>query len=297
MTSSNSPDLLAEAYFFTEFRKESVPLEHFFLSLKGTKERGHNREVLDKASKSGVVKEEFVSLKGIEVSRNGMYDLLPESLFFPLSLGTSSVNTPDILDQIKANRKKEEEARLFFMPFDTEMFLFKAKLIQEELFNNRINGSVYQNILEALGLGKNLLLDSNNAHLFPYLLNSYELKEEPEILEAILAFLLDSKVKIYSSLQECTPEGSLGLGIGRLGVDTVLKGSFFLEELDWIVEITTGNLLLDQAGQSKDLDDFIIQLMDFFVIAAREIHIRWIPLNTAHDPVLDSGRLGYSTII
>jgi len=296
MSNSSRPDLLAEAYFLTEFSGKDQPLEHFFLSSQGTKERGRNREVLDSTTKSGVVDEEFIHLQGLEVSRNGIYDLLPEAIFFPLSLGP--LNTPDIIDQIKANREKEEDARLFFMPFDSEMFLFKAQLLQEELFSSDLSDFDYLKFLRGLGLAHNPLVKVDKSYLFPFLLNSFDLQEKPTILEGLLTHLLDSEVHIYTSLAECTPQRALGLGMGRLGVDTILSGPLILEEDDWIVEIKTDKpQLLEQAGRSQELDDAIIELLEFFVIARREIHINWIALQKTHDPVLGSGRLGYSTII
>ena len=57
----------------------------------------------------------------IDTPREGLFDMLPQYLFFSPSDLTDSNNVDQILDNLRQNRDEERQNRLFFLPFDSEL--------------------------------------------------------------------------------------------------------------------------------------------------------------------------------
>lgn len=286
-------DLAAEAHFLSCFDSDIQSLSHFFLETKGTKERGRNREVLSQPRRSNVVDSEFISLHGMEVSRNGLYDLLPESLFHALVLGRNSSNTYEVIDEIRQNRIREREDRLFFMPFDTELFLARADLLRAELDMAGRKESLVHTFLMELGLEQNRIVQKIQFEVAGLLLQGQEAKDKHGLLEHLLSKALDSEVCIQSICPSVNGYPTQALGTMRLSVDSVLDGPLQLEDEDWMVQISSGDAdLLSQASTDKSLEAEIHELIDFFAYGSRCIHIHWIPKTEAISHTLGQGRLG-----
>jgi hypothetical protein len=69
----------------------------------------------------------------LEVHREGLYDALPQQVFH--QPGTSTEHPPGIramVEDSRAQRRKEKATRLFFAPFEQEFFRFRVGIEQEE---------------------------------------------------------------------------------------------------------------------------------------------------------------------
>lgn len=74
----------------------------------------------------------------LELSRDGIYDSLPEGLFHQPSLRVRSSKRDDVMDQLKKHREEEKFARKYFSPFENEFFQLKVLLEKRE--RNAIQG-------------------------------------------------------------------------------------------------------------------------------------------------------------
>jgi hypothetical protein len=64
----------------------------------------------------------------IHLSRTGLYDVLPEGLFFkPLSSAKIPKNAGEMAEEYKANKKQEQEVRKFFAPLENDFFYHRCK--------------------------------------------------------------------------------------------------------------------------------------------------------------------------
>ncbi len=64
----------------------------------------------------------------IHLSRAGMYDLLPEGLFFnQLSSSKVPQTAVEMAEEYKLNKKQEQEIRKFFSPLENEFFMHRYK--------------------------------------------------------------------------------------------------------------------------------------------------------------------------
>ncbi|MBC7903785.1 MAG: hypothetical protein H7Y27_10190, partial [Gemmatimonadaceae bacterium] len=110
-------DIRAEAQVLLALEKGARP-EHFMVNCTKMFRREYSRDVV-----SSEIRDEsgWQHSLNIHLSRSGLYDQLPEGLFFqPASRARSSV--ADLASDYKENKKKESEIRRFFLPFENDFF-------------------------------------------------------------------------------------------------------------------------------------------------------------------------------
>lgn len=73
------------------------------------------------------------SILKLELSRSGLYDHLPEGIFFlPLQRAKGNMSAADMVVNYKENKKKEEGIRRFFLPFENDFFLQRVEVEEQE---------------------------------------------------------------------------------------------------------------------------------------------------------------------
>ena len=70
----------------------------------------------------------------LEMHREGLYDALPQQVFHQPGSGTPSapMGVRAMVEDIRAQRRKEKATRLFFLPFEQEFFRCRVRIEQEE---------------------------------------------------------------------------------------------------------------------------------------------------------------------
>jgi len=143
---------IVESLNCRELKAESIlslsDLQNFVVEMKGIFYRNYSSDLMSNPTDK--------ENKNIELSRDSIYHLLPEGLFF---------NKDDIKDTDKfKNKKKERE--LFFQPFESKYFHLSLKLekeindIFEKDFLNLTNSSCFPNLTYLAGVirGNELLI-------------------------------------------------------------------------------------------------------------------------------------------
>lgn len=118
-----------------------VPRDKRRLEIRGAHKRNAYEDIAD-------ISDDEDGISTISLSRNGMYDILPECLFHPI----------DRFDNIPANeykerfkeeceqqRQEEDNARKYFQPFDT--FLFEISTSVNDMGNNGQIDSLLSDII------------------------------------------------------------------------------------------------------------------------------------------------------
>jgi hypothetical protein len=296
MKRKDIPDLSAEAYFLTVFPAEAKENGHFFLDCHGTKSRGRERDVLGESQRNTVLNKRFIEMRGLEVSRNGIYDLLPESLFHPLVLGSASANTYEIVQEIKEIRSREQENRLFFMPFDTEFFLWKSAMLEAELKTETDNQSKYEDLLRFVYGSIPGFAKKDPGLLLSFLLHGQPAIDNADLLGKFLTKILACEVSIRELRGEMSDLPFAPLGSGKLGVDTALTGSLTADWDDWQVEIAYRDAnMISEAATDETFKEELVELIRHFALAPREIYLKWIALSESRSPELGVGLLGINT--
>ncbi len=126
---NNNADVRAEV-IAADYISEGMLLHHVTIKPAGTFRRTYSKDVLQ--SKLETTENDELETLEIEVSREGLYDMLPEGLFHQPDPNKRSMRVTDIVDGMKKTRKEEEEARKFFLPIEKEMYRQRILVELEE---------------------------------------------------------------------------------------------------------------------------------------------------------------------
>jgi hypothetical protein len=74
-------------------------------------------------------KRQFLKL---DVNRNGLYDLLPKGLFHQPQNRTNNISPAQAIEEYKLQKQIENDSRLFFLPFEQELYRLLVLLEAEE---------------------------------------------------------------------------------------------------------------------------------------------------------------------
>src|SRR5450432_2777337 len=122
-------DVKAEPQLLLALEKGLLP-EDFLISCDGLFRREYSRDIVSAELKEDARKQTILEL---HLSRGGLYDQLPEGLFFQLpQRSTRNAGAADMASDYKLNKKKEEEIRRFFLPFENDFFLQRMQIEKEE---------------------------------------------------------------------------------------------------------------------------------------------------------------------
>jgi hypothetical protein len=118
------PDIKAEAVVAqllaagVQWEQLVVRTDHFFY-------RSFSKDIFD-AQNSGFAALDEVLL--LHLSRTGLYDLLPEGIFFDApETGRIPKNATAMAEEYKVNKRREQEVRTFFAPLENEFFHHRYK--------------------------------------------------------------------------------------------------------------------------------------------------------------------------
>ncbi len=286
-------DLKAEAYFLANFPALQGGFEGFFLDCLGTRQRGRSRDVLGLEVQHSVLDHKVIELLGLQVSRNGMFHLLPEALFQPLSLGTAGANTYEIVDEMRSNREREQGNRRFFSPFDSEFFYYATHLLQRQL-GWPMRRSKTARALVAEIADRDFGYDEEKSQLLlAFFANAERAKDNAPLLMQLLSRLLDREVRITACHLAPPILPFVALGHCTLAVDTVLSGFPVQEADDWLVEISYDDPSeLAAATAGDQAQHAVLAILDYFVLAGREISVRLVALPQARSEQMGQGILG-----
>jgi len=238
----------------------------------------------------------------IQSFRQSIYDMLPESLFHPPTLGGIGRTEEEIVAEIREQRKREEQARKFFQPFEQEPSYVEMQALLLELMYEQ-KGS-YPQFYNLFAQAWPILsrLPEEVALSFIYILPIlHQVRGDIAWTAQCMAFIVGMPVVITqeTGLQKI-PAGLpfLKTGVSRLGIDTALGGAQYDGLEQW--KITVGPVppesiegVLPQTGFRALLE----QLAHYFLPANMfysfkiETMCTEAALNAAAP---DKSRLGYS---
>jgi len=257
---------------------------------------------------SSVIKEDSKKLELLELqlSRTGLYDQLPEGLFFQISQKESrqhSVN--DSALNYKKNKSKEEEIRRFFLPFDNAFFEQRLRLEQEEsaLLEGLRSGIMNDYFISFWNLPASI----PKMFMVPFILllpYANKIAGDLKLTAQCLGYLLKEKVNLVQRNAGTSSAAGIdfpGLGEGQLGFSMVC-GTEFVED-NPVIEIEIGPIKNSQVkdylegGKREALMETFIR---FFIPAGLDVITSVKLPHEKQDMMLEKGAepvLGYSTVL
>lgn len=287
-------NLRAEILFY-ELQNILKNETEIFVRHKGLSKRNNSRDAIDISTMlyqegSRLTKEGLV----LHLAKNSIYHNLPELLFHPLSVSNPTMSNKEIVEAVKENKKVENDALDFFMPFDNEIFSANAEatIRSLHLFNDKID--LFLSIVDELVAIELDLSEIQKKNLFIYLCESEKLKENLPELEKVLEMLLGNVVKLKYKPHIFSVSPFLKLSQGILGFDLGLCGSAESEIDD--VEVTLyfeGNINYSILERKMAL---VHKVLEYFIISNRKIDIVFFN-NYQLGIKLNENYLGINTIL
>ncbi len=177
----------------------------------------------------------------IETNRESIYNYLPEGVFHPPTLGSQYNETADIIEQMRKQKKAEQDARQFFVPFEMEAgYAELAMLDYENQLDDIGNNDELLHILTDLWpmLGE---LDAASAKVFLHLLPFFSAaKGNRRWFEKCMAAFLGVPVTVEfaaNKVEEPDNVAQVQLGHAQLGISTLLCGPHADGNQNWQINI------------------------------------------------------------
>ncbi len=189
-----------------------------------------------------------------DITRNALYDTLPESLFHEENSYEDITKYKDNKSWLETKRKKyeieEAQARMFFFPFEKEFFRQRVDIELKEQFyytNFEKDLPTLRNIVDEIwGINENLTARQYFS-LFRWLPNTYQIVGNIRKTEICLSDILEVKVSIEfktALVNQLDGDTISAFMCGResiLGVDTVIGDTVDDGTYRWILHIGTLN--------------------------------------------------------
>ena len=265
--------------------------------------REYSKDILSCQIKEDIAKRPFLQM---HLTRAGIYDLLPEGLFFqPLMSSGRQPSAADMALDHQHNKKKEEAIRRFFLPLENDFFWSRINIEQEEsrLLEGLQAGMLNDYFAAFWGIPASIPRECV-APLLILLPHAYKIAGNLALTAQCLMQLLQEEVQVRLIEPEIVPlpDGqAIGLGDFRLGVDLTCGEDFFEDYpvMEWIIGPLVGSRVQDylEGGRRHSLLD---TFTSFFIPAGVETKLTILLPDERQHMTLRPGQeplLGFSSVL
>lgn len=235
----------------------------------------------------------------VYANREGIYDTLPEGLFYhPIHSGRPKTRE-DIVREIRENRDDETIIRKFFQPF--EIAIDKI-LVEAQIYEQKYDKAhFYKNLTDILKEQWHVLklLSTGQALLFIKILPVIaEVSKDLNLIAQVMSIILDCPVVLSESTkskQEPISVEKTKLDLWKLGLNAVIGQRIEHENRDLLLSI--GPLSLNQMKmfEFNNKNDLILkELIDMMIPFDRHVVVRYQPeKGTTHFQLSGKGHIAY----
>lgn len=297
-----SCDSRAESQLSLALQKGLSP-DDFMVSCDSVFHREYSRDIMSTELKEDVRKRHLLE---VHLSRGGIYDQLPEGLFFQPQERRGGFSATDMAADHKENKKKEAGIRKFFQPFENDFFWQRLQIEREE---GRLLEGLQADILNEYFKEFWNIPDSIPARsvvqLILLLPHAYKIAGNLSLMAQSLELLLEEQSVVRKARPAAVRlEGggaSGGLGNAQLGLDMVCGEQFF-EDFP-VIEIVIGPLIYSRVGdylEGGSRNSLLDTFTRFFVPAGVDARIEIDVPAEKQNMTLGKGKepiLGYSSVL
>jgi hypothetical protein len=240
----------------------------------------------------------------IDVSRDGFYDILPES--FVHNYRNRGVKD-DAIQEFKIRKKEEKEARNFFSPLENELFRFRHIVENYESdFFAKIDNSSIIDIIKLILVVDNDIPDKLIVKMFFSLLKLNENAVQTiENIVATLENILEEKVsfRIGNIELENTHDELYGKQELVLGINTTLQSNqkIFLKKYNFTIGPLKDSNNLQKYFNNGSMDKFVNAFFNLFLPFHIQFTVNVILDKKEEQFVMEDSmyksRLGISTVL
>jgi hypothetical protein len=297
------PDLKVE-FILSELFEEGVKSSEVIINPQGAFTRRYTRDLIS------VEETEIMGSIGkfyhLKISRNSIYDALPEGLFHQPKLRKVNKTVKEVAEEIKYQRETEKNVRQFFLPIEQELYSLRTFIESEErkAIINNTTASESRVFIEFWDLPQNLEDQQlcNLLYLLPFchlIVGNFELSKLcfESILNTEVEMRLAKPLKHSVTQQKKVKLNSVNLGSDFILGETYTETIPALEVQIKIKEIAELSDYLNE-GKKQELLHFLFNYflpIDHDVVTSIEIEENEMTFITSE---LDhEGRLGYTTYL
>ncbi|CAM3750290.1 hypothetical protein FLGE108171_13310 [Flavobacterium gelidilacus] len=240
----------------------------------------------------------------IDVSRDGFYDVLPESFSHNFRQSGSTTNP---VEEFKIRKKEEKEARHFFNPIENELFRFRHAIEKNEsdfFLNLRANGLV--DIIKSILVFEKNIPDTLVVKMFYALLQQKEnANQNIEEIILILEEIIEEKVTFTSSnikLENVSDVNEVEKDF-IMGINTTLESNqeIYLKKYNFIIGPLKNSNNLNSYFENQTMHSFLNSFFNLFlpfhVQYTFEVLLKKKDQKFSIDDQKFKSRLGISTIL
>lgn len=171
----------------------------------------------------------------VQLSRPGLYDMLPESLFFQPDNREfhRKSGAADMAAQYRQQKAKEKELRRFFQPFENEFFYQQLQLEkQESALLDALNNAALNRFLAKFWNLPSALPAHTIASFMLLIPHAHRINGNVALMQDCLRLLLREEVTVkrqpsgYTRVNDDLEQGMGGLQLG----DNMICGNSFMED-------------------------------------------------------------------
>lgn len=257
--SSTHTDVRAEVVI-ADLLEKNIGVDKINIIHEGSFVRNYKKDLID-------VYVDFVKeVVTLHITRNSIYDNLPEGLFHPVSRRMTSESR---IAEFEKQRIEEQKARKFFQPFDREFMLQKVEIERQvrKLFQDPMSE------LEKWYSNEKKIPREFFRQLVKFLPFTNRIKGNALLTAECLSKVIGEKVSVQCKYKTLSFEQEQPVNVGRLGSsnlgENVLCGNKLTEDImcwDFTVELMEDcrlEIFVDtEKGFMKDL---ISKFYDYFV--------------------------------
>lgn len=217
---------------------------------------------------------------GIHITRDGLYDSLPEAIFHDQS-SEPLTSGHEMAKLSKKQKMEEKEARIFFLPFENEIFLQRIQLeIEERKLLYRFSENLFDDIYPQFW-NLDRTLPRKLVTRFVLILHlTHKILGHLDLTAKCLEVILEEEVKINiitHRLRKKYPFGmtvkkSAGLGSDTLGENFICGG--YVSDYDPVMEFVIGplkNSSIEDFLENGSYSRFLSCFYSFFVPVEMEV--------------------------
>ena len=236
----------------------------------------------------------------IDTPREGLFDMMPQYLFFSQVELTNPGNIDQLLDDIRRDRDEEQQARLFFLPFDAELNYLRTLSVHYDNSVNHLDHATV--IIEQFAEQWPILKDMSRTQagifiqILPWL---HVLRSNLPWFSRFLHLFFNVPVQVETGRrrpESTQAESALTLANFRLGVDSVVSDHFSSDE--YTIQIDVGPVpdaqVADFLPHTQTMA-LLHKLVDYFLPVSSDVSISILTEPDVPQP--DTTFLGYNSFL
>lgn len=150
-----SADVKPEVVLANAFRRQLMKTEDVYIRPISTFQRSFTKDFFSIEKRE---KEDKTPYYFVNITREGLYDTLPEGIFHQTLKKDAQIDTETAVEELALHRQEEKAARLFFLPLEQEFYRLQmlAEWQESNILLSSLNLQQYDALIELWNLPNGL---------------------------------------------------------------------------------------------------------------------------------------------